>query len=612
MPKNMEMHAGARYVLDEPAISADDGILRAAIFDDVYFSVDDGLAEAQHVFLAGNDLPARMATASHLTIAETGFGSGLNLLAVMQSMETHPHLHLDFISVEAYPLSPVQMKMVHDQFPSLAPFAQDLCANLPPRWPGHHVVPLMEGRVSLHLLYGEAEHVLRQTSFQADAWFLDGFTPARNPGMWSKTVLSHISRLTAVGGTFSSFTAASDVRAGLSETGFEVQKAKGFGRKRDMIRGVKPGRIAELEPTPQRVAIIGGGVAGASVAAGLRRRGCEPVVIEMADRIASGASGNRLALQTPRLSVDHNPASQLSSTCLAFATRLADRVDASRSFGVLSLDSPEREAVRHQKFRAQQWPNDLLQSFSAARAADMVNAPIADNAMYQEMGRVIDPVRFVTALISDAELYNQFAVDRIVTEGQTVVVVAEDGRSVDVDAVVVALGAQMGPFLSTNGIDGVRLDVTSGQVSHLPITAESVLLEKGLSFGGYLTPAVDGLHELGATFDRTGAMALTTEGHVHNLNLLPAALRDMFSTVDEAQMAGRVSQRASTPDRNPVMGRLRDRIYTLGALGARGFTLAPLLGDTLAAEIMSRPNTMDSRVSTLLDPFRFRMRGSKL
>lgn len=598
-------------MLEEPIVSVDDGILRATAFDDVYFSVDDGLAEARHVFLTGNDLPSRMAGVTHLTIAETGFGSGLNLLAVMHSMLSNPQLHLDFISLEAYPLPPEQMKMVHDQFPNLAPYAEDLRRHLPPRWPGHHVVQLMDGRLTLHLMYGDVEHCLAQSDFLADAWFLDGFTPARNPQMWSNGVLSQIARLTVSGGSFASFTAASAVRDGLNEVGFDVQKAKGFGRKRDMIRGVKRGHVPVIKPVPKRVGILGGGVAGASVAAGLRRRGCAPVILEMADQLATGGSGNRLALQSPRLSVDHNPASRMSATCLAFAVGMADHYGASRATGVLSLDAPEREAVRHQKFRDQHWPDDLLRSLSSSQAADLAKAPVSEAAMYHALGRVIDPVAFVTAMACDTELYHGFCAERIIRDDEGVVITADDGRSITVDAVVVAVGAQMGALLPTIGIDGVTLDVTSGQVSHVPATALSSRVEKGLSFGGYLTPAFDGMHELGATFDRSGDMTLTTAGHRHNLDLLPAELRALFSGVDMTQITGRVSQRSTTPDRNPVMGFLSEKIYTLGALGARGFTLAPLLGDMLAADILGRPNTMERQIRNLLDPFRFRMRGGR-
>ena len=611
MPKNPEMHAGASYVLDDPVVSTDNGVLRAKDFDDVYFSVDDGLAETIHVFLGGNDLPARMKSASHLTIAETGFGSGLNLLAVMQIMATYPDLQMDFISVEALPLHIGQMKMVHDQFPILAPFAKELREKLPPRWPGHHCAGLLGGRLSLHLLYGEAEHVLAQSDFTADAWFLDGFTPAKNPAMWSPSVLAHIARLTAAGGSFATFTAASAVREGLTSVGFDVKKADGFGRKRDMLCGTKIGSVTIRQSPAKRVGIVGGGIAGASVVAGLRRRGAEPVIFDMADRLASGGSGNRLALQTPRLSVDHNPASRMSATCLGFAARLADQLGASRVKGIMSLDAPEREAIRHQKFRSQEWPNDLIRTFSSFEASRMSGAPINSDSMFYDMGRIVDPMAFVQELIGQSEVLYQFCVESVTQAANAVIVTAADGRTVEIDSLVLATGAMMGPLLSANNIHGVHLDVTSGQVSHMPVTKRSKGVVTGLSFGGYLTPAIDGFHELGATFDRSGALEMTEEGHLHNINLLPQSLQELFNPLSLDTFAGRVGQRASTPDRNPIMGMLSDRIYGLGGLSARGFTVSPLLGDMLAADILGRPNTLERSIRGLLDPYRFRMRSGR-
>ena len=213
--------------------------MRADAYDDVYFSHEDGLAETRHVFFAGNDLSARMAQTNYLCIAETGFGSGLNLLALMAEMTQFPDLHVDFLSVEAHPLDEGQMAFVHEQFPELELHATALRAMLPPRWPGQHVVALLGGRLSLHLLYGAADTVLPGCDFRADCWFLDGFSPAKNPDFWSPAILRQIGRLTAGDGTVSSFTAATAVRDGLTEAGFTIEKRRGFGRKRDMIVGRK-------------------------------------------------------------------------------------------------------------------------------------------------------------------------------------------------------------------------------------------------------------------------------------------------------------------------------------------------------------------------------------
>ena len=627
MPETPNMHDGAVYRLASAPVEIREGVMRATDVDDVYFSVENGLAETRHVFLEGNDLINQMRNASHLVIAETGFGSGLNLLAVMAAMADFPALHVDFISVESRPLEPEHMAFVHRQFPEMAPHADALRAGLPPAWPGHHLQSLCDGRLSLHLLYGDVVTCLAGAEFTADAWFLDGFSPAKNPEMWTEQVLRDIGRLTASGGTMASFTAAAKVRNGLTEAGFTVEKRQGFGRKRDMIVGYKSGhpRIRDAHTATasgnsrMRVGIIGAGIGGAAVAHGLSRRGAVPVVLDAGQNLGAGASGNRLALQTPRLAVDHNPASRMSATCLAYAAMLADKLGASRSCPVIALDCPDREAIRHEKFRRQHWPADLVRSIDRHYIADHAGSGIEHGGVAYDYGRVIAPREMVAGLLGDAETHWGFAVTDIARlvgdNGPVFTVRAEDGKQVTVDAVVHAQGAGMGPMLQAAGITGIALDVTSGQVSHIPATIASTAITAGFSFGGYLTPAEDGLHELGATFDRSGAMRCSEQGTRHNLELLPADMQALFADVDMASVQGRVSQRASTPDRNPIMGSVGNDapgIYVFGALGARGFTLAPLLGDMLAAEILRRPVTLEPEIKRLLDPFRFRMRASRL
>ena len=229
----------ADYDLPLPQIDMRDGVPHAMQFADSYYNADDGLAETRHVFLEGNDLPARMKAASHLTIGETGFGTGLNLLAVMAEMQNHPHCQIDFVSFEAQPLDAEMMAAAHAAFPQLAGLASQLRKALPPRWPGHHLVVLCGGRLTLHLHYGDMGAILPTLDIAVDCWFLDGFAPARNPSAWTTDILSEVGRLTEIGGSFASFTAAGEVRRGLSAAGFLVAKSPGYGSKRDMIRGVR-------------------------------------------------------------------------------------------------------------------------------------------------------------------------------------------------------------------------------------------------------------------------------------------------------------------------------------------------------------------------------------
>ncbi len=221
-------HDGANYRLDEAVVSERDGVLRADDYDDVYFAARDGLAESRHVFIDGTNFAETLHRHKHLTIAETGFGSGLNFLAVLDVLQKFSDYQIDYIAFEARPLPADVIARTHAGFPSLAAHSTALLDNLPPRWPGVHLCHFNQGQVRLHLHYGEAEDCLAQSRFCADIWFLDGFAPAKNPDMWSDSVLAHIGRLTRAGGKLASFTAARMVRDGLSAAGFAISKKPGL------------------------------------------------------------------------------------------------------------------------------------------------------------------------------------------------------------------------------------------------------------------------------------------------------------------------------------------------------------------------------------------------
>ncbi|PCJ74569.1 MAG: FAD-dependent oxidoreductase [Rhodobacteraceae bacterium] len=197
-------------------------------FDDPYFSVNDGLAEARHVFLGGNGLPERFVEGFH--IAELGFGSGLNLLAAWKAWEdagmTTP---LRFTSFEAYPMSLGEMAQALAVWPELVEYAKRLTAG---------GMQMRCETLELNVIIGDAREALPEWGGKADAWFLDGFSPAKNPELWSPEIMQAVGAHTAQGGTFATYTAAGHVRRALVEAGFSVARPAGHGNKRHMSVGV--------------------------------------------------------------------------------------------------------------------------------------------------------------------------------------------------------------------------------------------------------------------------------------------------------------------------------------------------------------------------------------
>lgn len=202
-------------------------------FDDPYFSLQNGLAETRHVFLEGNGLPDRFAPGFH--IAELGFGTGLNMLAAWAAWEASgQNGPLRFTSFEAFAMAPGDMRRALDAFPDLSGHAACFLSV----WSGTGQADL--GSLQLSVIEGDARRTLPRWQGQADAWFLDGFSPAKNPELWDAGLLAEVARHTAPGGTAATYTAAGFVRRGLEEAGFEVTRAPGYGRKRHMTRARLP------------------------------------------------------------------------------------------------------------------------------------------------------------------------------------------------------------------------------------------------------------------------------------------------------------------------------------------------------------------------------------
>ena len=312
----------ALYTAMQHNVSFDnDHTIRSEQFGDIYFSPEDGLAETTHVFLNGNTLTQAWKEQSHFTIGETGFGTGLNILCAWQLFEetTSSDQHLDLISVEKYPLKKDEIARALTPFKShFGVKIEQLLDQYPLLVPGFHRLWLSD-RVTLTLIFDDAAKGFSQVTHPIDAWFLDGFAPAKNPDMWSPVLFQEMARLSHDQTSFATFTAAGAVKRGLQDVGFAVEKAVGFGRKRDMLIGRYTQSTKPQYKTLKKVAIIGAGLAGAATAYCLKRHGVNVTVFEAKERIGQGSSSNQCALINPKLHADPAaPQTQMSASGYSF------------------------------------------------------------------------------------------------------------------------------------------------------------------------------------------------------------------------------------------------------------------------------------------------------
>ena len=225
----------------EPArlIFSDAGPPFSDAYGDVYYSAAGGHAQARHVFLGGNDLPARWQGRARFTILETGFGLGLNFLATWLAWQSDPQRcsQLHFVSVEKHPFLADDLVLAHAAWPELHLFSEELRSHWPPLLAGEHRLELADGRVILTLVFGDALEALTKINLTADAFYLDGFSPARNSDLWSPELCRSLARLANDGATLATWSVAGAVRQALREAQFAVKKRPGFAGKRQMLVG---------------------------------------------------------------------------------------------------------------------------------------------------------------------------------------------------------------------------------------------------------------------------------------------------------------------------------------------------------------------------------------
>ncbi len=323
-----------------------EGQPRSRLYGDVYFSTEDGLAETEAVFLKGCGLPEAWAGRDRFCVGELGFGSGLNIAALLDLWRrtAGPEARLHIFSVEAHPLSAAEAARALAAWPRLAEATGPMIAGWPGRARGFHRVEFPEFRAVLDLAVLDVAEALAGWGGRADAWFLDGFSPALNPAMWGQDVLDLVAARSAPGARVGTFTVAGAVRRGLQAAGFEVDKRPGHGRKRERLEARLAGEApARARP---RVAVIGAGIAGASAARALRVLGVDPVLVE-AEGLGVGASGNPAALVTPRLDAGLGPVARLAAQAFGRAADLYGQVaGAVVAAGVRQLASGERDTGR--------------------------------------------------------------------------------------------------------------------------------------------------------------------------------------------------------------------------------------------------------------------------
>lgn len=592
-------------------------VIRSKQFDDIYFSPDGGLAETQHVFLQGNGLPERWKNQPEFTIFETGFGTGLNFLAAWDlfARTAKPDQVLHYISVEKYPLSANEIRSAlshwHDE---LGDKIKTMLDHYPLRIDTFHRL-CVAPNIYVTLLFDDISSAIEEVKipYGVDAWFLDGFAPSKNPDMWSESLFKAMAKLSAPDATVATFTAAGLVKRGLAENGFEVEKVRGFGRKRDMItaRFVGENKVKHRQPKAKRakdrkVAIIGGGLAGTSSAYVLAQRGMAVTLFEQSDSLAAGASGNPIGLYNPRLYAQRNPESlfyraAFSETWVTLK-KLAQECDIDfHDCGALHLITDETKEKRFQSMVEEDgWHTDHARIISAGEASHISGVEVNLSALYLPNSGFVSPEKLCHsyASLSGADIRLSEAVSDVQGTDKGWLINGEH-----FDELVLACGIALLSFAQSSWLP---LNTVQGQISYGTATKVSEQLRTCICYGGYIAPAQDGQHVFGATFQRWKEdLELDSADDQRNLEGLATALPDIAK--DMRVTSARAGFRTSSQDRVPILGALHpydidQKTYDLTARplyvstghGSHGIVSSLMGAEIIADQILSAPSSLPS------------------
>lgn len=577
------------------------GAPRSEQFDDIYFSAKDGLAETEHVFVRGNDLPAAWNNKKQFTICETGFGTGLNFLTVWKLFEETSNVShtLDFISFEKYPLKSLDIKEI------LSPWADyfgkridTLCDEYPLRVAGFHRIKISP-QITLTLVFDDVNAAIPQLNAGVDCWFLDGFSPAKNPDMWSDIVFQNMKRLSVPSASFATFTAARFVLNGLEDVGFSVQKEKGFGYKSDMMTGHFNGQgAAQPLKYGKRIAVIGGGLAGTSCAFTLKQYGFDPVIYEREKDLATGASGNSLGMFNPRFCAQRDDKSDFFVPAFAQLHRLArkerEKIDFNPCGALHLMNSPAKEKRFQAVLQNWMWHEDHIQFLSAAEASEVAGIAIDEACLYLPDSGAISPHKLCNYMGQDIEVKTLSAVENI--------------NDIEADAVIIC-----NAFEAKNFVDWLPVRKIRGQITEIETPSTLKNLKANIHYGGYVSATQKDTNVIGATFEQwIDHQEVMEEGHHYNIEKLMSCLPVVKDTNFKVK-DGRARFRTDPKDHFPIVGAVpnHDNVFIAVAFGSHG-----LVGSVQSAHLLSDflrggPICLPQHTVNALNPQRFLDRARK-
>lgn len=627
-----------------------------------YFST--ATIESGHVFLEGCQLPENWLGVERFVIAELGFGSGLNFLVTWNewAKKGQGHQHLHYLAIEKHPFQREDLRTLLQKYPGLAKYTHELLENYPPLLSGMHTIELADGQITLTLCFMDVSVALEEIVADVDCWYLGGFSPASNPAMWCEKVMCQIAALSRPGKTtLAASTVAGAVRHNLQVAGFVVNTHEGFGSQREMlvasypesaghtdsllpwhslpILPVKAGEASTVDGQ-RTVLVIGGGIAGCQSARALAERGWKVCLLERHATLGQEASGNKAGVLTPKMTARLDWGERFYRQAFLHANRQLQRLKRDHhdlqweACGALQLNHSEREAKRWAVLRDRNLPEDFIHLLNAEEAGQVAGLCLPFGGSYFPNGGWVNPQSLCGVLVrhENIEVLSDASALTLNKAGEQWLVCGEHEDLPPADVVIIANGKDMRRFTEAVALPFVSV---RGQTSCVAATDISQSLKVTLGHEGYMTPAINGQHIFGATFERGNEdVALSSQSNEENWQQLHKHLPQLANELNSPE-SSHAALRMTTPDRYPYVGPLADTerylddyadlrygklnqfypqapyitgLYVAGGFGSRGLTTSALSAALLAALINGEPLPIEKSLYYKLHPSRFLIR----
>mgnify|MGYP001423578039 FL=1 len=572
-------------------------------FDDLYSSAKGAVAECNHVFIKGNNLNERfenLGENSKFYIGEIGFGIGINFLTTCKSWLDHTKQNqvLEFYSFDKYLFRLSDFKTLNVSCPDLKEYISELERNYPRNIQGAQKISLFGGRIILNLIIGEIDNTQEYIKLmdKVDAWYFDGFSPSKNPDLWSIKLFKCIHKSCHENTTFSTYTSSGLVKNNLTESGFNHSRAMGFSDKRHMLKGTVDTQLKK-NTSNTKVAVIGSGIAGCVLSYTLAKKGIEVDLYEKSDSICSGASSHELLVTYPRLSAHDTAFGSFTLHSYIFATNFYKQLktDTWKKTGVIILNHDAATEKRQSSLLEKRADGEIYRYIDPDEASELSGIDIKLNGLIYEDAGYILPEEMCKFLIESPKI-NIFTSSHIksIKKNREVFNLNIGKKKFEYQNVCVCAGSETANIVDIDGIS-----IKRGQVTHIESLDNISRIKLPICAKGYISPRVNNIHLVGSSYSDSEDTDLSEEEHLYNLNNLKLVVDQEMNVI-----TGQTGHRAVSKDHMPIVGK-KDGIYINTCHGSRASVTAPISAEIIASMITEEAPPLMGRELESLSPERF-------